>query len=148
MKSAGPPAQIALVSNTTWKSGFFCFIWITASPHHWSSRPAPLRRLSRMASPASASSTVLPNHSYSRPRRPLCNVNNVTLRPNGDHNRIGLLRAYLAAWRRQVKLSAIPLARHQRVVLDDGLFERGHVSLTRFNDRRNHRLILIGRVVL
>ena len=74
------------------------------------------------------------------------NVNDMTIGSNRYNERIGLL-SLTSVVGGAMELPAIPFARHQRIVFDDGLFEHGHVALTGLNGGSDHRLVLLGRGV-
>ena len=47
-----------------------------------------------------------------------------------------------------MQLTAVPLARHQRVVFDNGLLKGRHVALSGLHGGRNHRFVLDCHIVL
>src|SRR6266850_5950838 len=83
-----------------------------------------------------------------RSRWPLRHLDDMPVAANHDNDRVSFLAAALIGRWGQMQLSAVPLARHQRVVLDDRLLELNHVLLATFDGRREHRLVLHGRVIL
>src|SRR5664280_360163 len=81
-------------------------------------------------------------------RRTLRDLDDMKVAANLDYDGVGFRTTALIGRGCQVQLPTVPLAGHQRIVLDDRLLKCSHVALTGFNRGSEHCLILNGGVVL